>query len=440
MRTVSVLIAATVVLAAMMLSPSRAADAADETRAARCFAEARELSARDAGRTWGVPLAGPMLFVDAGSRAVYANRADANGVLVKHGGVWTGTLPDDVTIANTATTWSGVKWTMILWPLPDDAVDRARLMMHECYHRIQDDVHLPATVATAPHLDGAAARTWMELEWNALAVALLQTGSARREAVRDALLFRAARLHATPDAAENERKLDMNEGLAEYTGRRVAAGSEPLLRVAAIAALDRGRTRPSYVRSFAYASGPAYGALLDGARPGWRSSLTASSDLGHVLAVALKITLPADPTAEATRRGEVYGRAAIVAAEALRAEEHAAVVARYKARLVDGPVLRVPFTAAGTYSFNPNDVVPLGDAGTVYESFELSDAWGVLSVSDGAFARMESGHIAAVQVVAPADAAARPLKGEGWTLELKPGWTVAPGSRAGDFEVRQSAP
>lgn len=66
--------------------------------------------------------------------------------------------------------------------------------------------------------------------------------------------------------------------------------------------------------------------------------------------------------------------------------------------------------------------------------------WGVLSVSDSAFARTESGHITAVQVAAPADPAVRPLKGDRWMLELKPSWTVAAGARVGDFEVRKVGP
>jgi hypothetical protein len=40
-----------------------------------------------------------------------------------------------------------------------------------------------------------------------------------------------------------------------------------------------------------------------------------------------------------------------------------------------------------------------------------------------------------LRVSAPSDATVRPLIGPGWKLELAPGWTVRPASRAGDFEV-----
>ena len=39
-------------------------------------------------------------------------------------------------------------------------------------------------------------------------------------------------------------------------------------------------------------------------------------------------------------------------------------------------------------------------------------------------------------VSAPSDPDARPLKGEGWILELKEEWTVEPSEREGDFVLR----
>jgi hypothetical protein len=41
------------------------------------------------------------------------------------------------------------------------------------------------------------------------------------------------------------------------------------------------------------------------------------------------------------------------------------------------------------------------------------------------------------RVPAPTDLSARPLKGEGWSLELANGWEVVPGARPGDVTVRK---
>ena len=49
---------------------------------------------------WGRPLYGPMIFVDPQTRFAVANQADGNGVLQENRGVFAGTLPNDVVIAN----------------------------------------------------------------------------------------------------------------------------------------------------------------------------------------------------------------------------------------------------------------------------------------------------------------------------------------------------
>lgn len=81
--------------------------------AAQYFSEAREVCARDAGRLWGVSLCGPMLFADPATRAVVANQPDKENRLRPHGEVFIGAAPPETVIANTATEWAGVKWTMV---------------------------------------------------------------------------------------------------------------------------------------------------------------------------------------------------------------------------------------------------------------------------------------------------------------------------------------
>ena len=85
-------------------------------------------------------------------------------------------------------------------------------------------------------------------------------------------------------------------------------------------------------------------------------------------------------------------------------------------------------------SFDPNALVPLGDAGTVYPTMTASDAWGTLTVSGDA---LMAPSWTTITVAAPADSAARPLSGPGWRLDLAPGWTLAPGPRPGSFVVRR---
>jgi hypothetical protein len=78
------------------------------------LAEFETLCEEDAGNLWGVSFCGPILFVDPMTRTVVANQADAEGVLESRLGVFVGELPTEVGIANTATEWSGIRWTMLM--------------------------------------------------------------------------------------------------------------------------------------------------------------------------------------------------------------------------------------------------------------------------------------------------------------------------------------
>ncbi len=59
----------------------------------------------------------------------------------------------------------------------------------------------------------------------------------------------------------------MNEGLAEYTGVFVGNPTRSTRIQAALHDLRAHVADRSFVRSFAYATGPAYGLLLDQAAP-----------------------------------------------------------------------------------------------------------------------------------------------------------------------------
>lgn len=404
------------------------------SEAAAAFALVKRISDQDAGRLWGVPVCGPVLFGDPESGEVVGNQADSEGKLRRSDGVWVGTLPKDVRLANTAMEWAGVRWTTVMWPLPADTRDEARLLAHECFHRIQPALKLPAEDAIAGHLDGRDGRTWMLLEWRALERALLTTGARRKGAIADALRFRSWRRTLLPNGAESERRLELNEGLSEYTGVRLAQSDEADRRGAAVALLRGALSRPSLVRSFAYASGPAYGLLLDASGIAWRNGLTAGSDLGSLLAKAYAVPeRPQDP-ASALAAAHAYGGEAVIATEALRARKLEEKLAAARRRFVEGPVLVLPVTSRLQYGFNPNDLMTLDIGSTVYPWLRASDDWGVLEAGGGMLVR-ENGAVARIVVPAPVKAEGSAVSGDGWTLELKPGFRLAAGARAGDQVV-----
>jgi hypothetical protein len=412
----------------------------DLALAEQYFQEAKQICRKDNGQLWGVSLCGPLMFVDRCSRMIVANQSDAQGNLVKKGNVFLGTLPEKETIANTATRWAGVKWTMVVWPLPANKQARAKLMMHELYHRIQNDIGLPASNPANNHLDTREGRLWLQLEWRALRRAATTDGAESRQAIEDALIFRLYRRSLFPNSDATERGLEMNEGLAEYTGVKLRGSPDKESVTFLARQLETAESNRTFVRSFAYISGPAYGFLLDRSNSGsgWRKGLKPSDDFGLLAQRLYSIKLPADLKAEAERRSPGYGGDSLSASETERDNERRKRVAEHRARFIDGPIVVFPLTDNASYGFDPNNVESLDDLGTVYPTLRVSDAWGILEVTRGALMLLEGSRVSRVQVPAPADPSKRKVQGDGWTLDLGEGWHLVPGTRKGDYSVKKT--
>lgn len=428
----------------------------DTAKAMQYFAEAKALSDKDNGTLWKVPLCGPLLFVDSDTRSAVANQADSESKLKPLDGVFVGTAPPGLGVANTAMKWSGVEWTMVMWPLPIYKQPRMRLVLHECFHRVQAQIGLPATDAQNGHLDSLDGRIWLQMEWRALEHALWQHDAEPRKDISDAVYFRTYRRSLFPTAEKNEDALEMNEGMAEYTGFKLSTSSPEEYAVVVAAWLRASPTRTSsYARSFAYTSGPAYGGLLDTAAfppraarylnlrsKDWRKGLTPTTDLGQLLARAYAVKVPATTDrAEAMRRAKRFDGGEVIAFETEKEVNHQARLATARKAFVVGPVLVLPVGQEFNYTFDPNAVLTLDDKLALYEGeIQVSDSWGLLKTTEGAlFVRGDKGFVR-VQVPAPTDPAKSAVAGKGWTLELKPQWQVVPEGRAGDFAARKSNP
>ena len=403
----------------------------DTAQAKAAFAEAEAVSNKEGGRLWGKKLYGRLFFVDPETRTVVANEPDLDGVLHAANGVYVGTLPQEIIVSNAPIEWQDQRWTMLMWPtIPTDTIDRRITFAHELFHRIQPELGLMAPDSLNLQLDTPEGRLWLQLEWRALAAALVEQGSAQIQAIRDALAFRSHRHELFAGSAKTEASLEIAEGVPEYTGTIAGEPDHDSARWRAIGKLTDPDQSITFVRSFAYTSGPPYGLLLDQRLPGWRTNLSAQSDLSALLAA----TLPPHSVVSAEARALHYGAFAIRIAEAERAQKAEAARARYRARLVEGPTLLLPGGRKFAFSFNPSTLVSLGDANTVYPTFHATAEWGTLDVTDGVLVPTD---FSRATVAAPKDINGPHLEGPGWTLELAAGWSVVPGARAGSYTVEK---
>ena len=144
-------------------------------------------------------------------------------------------------------------------------------MLHELFYRIQPDLGLITLSGQNAHLDTFEERVWLRLEWRALARALGQSGEDRRR-LSDAAVFRIDAPFWFTNAAENER-VEIREGLAQYTGI-VARPTRALTQCQHDRAPAAAEGHETFLQQ-SYATGTAYGILLDDASADWAQSAAA---------------------------------------------------------------------------------------------------------------------------------------------------------------------
>lgn len=392
------------------------ASAQDIMAASAAYRDLQTICSEDRGRLWGADLCGPLIVVDPATRAAWASESDGGGVFTDTGAGWVGTLPADVAVANTAVEWAGRRWVMLIAPLPESEIERRVLVAHEAWHRAQSGLSFYVRMRGDDplHLDDEDARVLMRLEFRALATAMRSRGRARRQAGRDALLFRATRFARYQGAASTEAMLFRNEGLASYTGVRLGVLENPDLYAART--LDEFDTHEAYARAFAYAAGPGYGLLLDDLVPAWRTNLGTYSP-PDLLLNELRPRVGSRNVLRQAR--ERYGGAEIAAAERQRAEAMAIRLAELRRTYAEGPRLEAPLTN-WQMEFNPGEITPIPGVGPLYSRLTMRDDWGVLRAEQGAVIAGGWNRV----IVANPDGTG--IAGPGWSLILNPGYGLAP--------------
>ena len=404
----------------------------DQQRAQEYFKEAQSLGERDDGRLWGVSLRTPMVIGDARTQTFATSQPPPDAPRPRLIGLLNGPIEWGGTL------WAAITWdTIANWP----ARTRGEAFLHESFHVIQrlHGIGIPDRARIGPdtrseneHLDALDGRYWLRLEWRALARALQQSGEQRAQAVSDALAFRQARLARYPEHVVSEYALDINEGLPSYTQTVLAAPSATAAIARGLELLAEAEQMESFVRTFAYKSGPAYGLLLDAASPGW----TRKMSVGDEPAVLLMRALGIQPAADAASVAARYGGAELRALEEQRDRQRQAQFAELRRRFVESPLFVMP--GGGSGLSNSQGAVVLPDAGTIYfGAYRMSGPWGTLDADKGVLVASDG---SSRRLPAPARPDGGAIAGDGWTFKAAPGWVVREGARPGDYEVVRQQP
>ncbi len=384
------------------------------------FTELKHSSDR-AIKLWNKNLYGPILLVDPQTRKIYANEGDITGVLQHIDTIYTGILPQDVNISNTALDWSGKRWAMIMLPLPINADDRINLLAHESFHRIQPELGFELNNANNNHLDEKDGRIGLRLEFEALKKAL--TSSRSREIKKhlgNALFFRKYRQLQFEKAAENENLLEINEGIAEFTGIIVSDRDDESTKSYLIKNMDRSLRNRTLVRSFAYQTIPSYGYLLFKKDKNWNKKIDASTDLTNYFIQKFAISIPSLTEQNFKDLVTEYKGNIILEEENKRDRESKRIVREYKNKFVESPHFEIMFEKMN-YSFDPRTIIPIENFGTYYPTTRITDLWGILTVEKGALIAPDWKKIS---LSLPTFSDKNLVKGDGWILELQDNYTI----------------
>lgn len=382
---------------------------------------------------WNKDLYGPILLVDPKTRQVFANEADTAGILKQNEDLFTGTLPDPINIANTAMRFAGKSWAMIMLPLPQNKEDRNNLLAHELFHTIQPSLGFALNNPENNHLDKKDGRVYLRLELEALKKAV--QSSFKNELHRhlaSALTFRKYRHLCYKGADTTENLLEMNEGLAEFTGFIVSGRTKEQAKVHFVNGIHTFFTNPTFVRSFAYQTIPVYGYLLYGKNKNWNKEINPKTNLTNYFIKAFNINTSANLKAAVESLADSYNGKTILQEETAREEKAQKLIAEYKLRFIEQAHFTIKFEKMNV-SFDPRNIIPIEDKGTVYPNIRVTDLWGVLTVEKGA---LMSANWDKISVTNPVKVEEKRIIGEGWTLELNEGYALEKDD-SGNFKLKR---
>ncbi len=393
------------------------------------FEEARAAESKHFN-LWDRDMYGPILVVNPQTREVYANFPDAGGALTRSGDIFEGHLPEEININNTIVYWNGREWAMVMLPLPNYRKVRIGLFAHELFHVVQPSLGFRGYSPDNSHLDEKNGRILLRLELEALRKALeTPSTNGMKKCLTDAMTFREYRYLLYPQAKFTENLLELNEGLAEYTGLIVS----DMTREEAVYFFERSINAfvryPTFVRSFAYETIPVYGYLLRQTDRCWNKDIAPNTNLSDYFIHAFGLNIPSHlPSAERAIEDR-YDGMLIHAEETNRESIRIQQIATYRKEFINQSHVEIKFEKMHL-TFDPRDVIPLDDKGNVYPTIRVIDEWGILDVQNGA---LMSPRWDKIIVSAPTNIDGPDASGNGWTLKLNSGYRLVEDYATGNY-------
>jgi len=389
------------------------------------FSELDSLCSVDNGKLWGINLYGATMLVDPQSRLIVANQSDNNKCLKEKDGVYIGKLPLNYNISNTSFDWNGKKWTMVMWNAlsSTDKYSRDQLLIHESWHRIQNEIGIKPLMSENTHLDGLQGAILLKLELSSLMKAL-QTEEIlqKKKCLSNALTIRKYRQLLFPNNTEND--FERHEGMAEYTGYKLCGLSDSIITKVVSKKLELSMDKDGLANSFAYLTGPAYGILFNNFQNNWIREILQGKRLPEIGLEIEGINIPSDSAKLKSTISMIiseYHAETLVKSETEKFKQQNKLIAYYKQKLINGNQLIIRNNNLN-FSYNPQEkLIPIDSLGVVYKTMRITGEWGFIEVNNGI---LRTNDWKAFVVSAPTSANAGTIEESDYRLVLNNRWCV----------------
>ncbi|HQU71893.1 MAG TPA: hypothetical protein PLG66_06345, partial [Calditrichia bacterium] len=352
----------------------------------------------------------------------------------------------ELNYVNTVQTLRGEEFVTVL----DSYVKDDLTILHETFHKLHFSLVNDLSADPISYLDGFEARILLRSEFSALKNAITAMNHNASEDsilafIRDAFLFRKIRQTRFAAFVPRELELETVEGLAVYTSFKLSRIPNKFLLI--LREIDNRTAAESLTRAFAYASGAAYGFILDYLGLDWRADL-ADRRVFDFLKIYetdhLKREIEIeDGEIEAARSRNGYQK--IEQEESIRKERTDKLTAFYQKLFFEKGVVKVdiPKPVAGfNMSYDMNGTFVLEGEGTVYSSvsgtdtqkryfgnFEMKSALG-----EGGALMIDSADQYTFIFPKPLKVEKAKIVGEKYSITLNSGWKLSK-TEAGNYRI-----
>jgi len=360
-------------------------------RAAQYIAEMQELWDNDDGALWGMRLDAPFMFISAETREAVANRGDRSGTFTRIGDVYTGVIPPEQHIGNTALMFDGEMWGMATWSLvellsADEPVagnfgtSVLQLIVHESFHAIKENFIEGTRQGSGTDFTefDMERNILIRLELNALLSALRAESMRYMEhSIRYALSIRNERRHRNLMDAE-DIELEIVEGITTYNDLMLlfSAPNERIDWIEDYVEFVKGQGGSLRVGA-GYAFGALYGLLLDEFSTDWRMGLTFQTDLGQLLKDTVGIT---ELASFDELDLETYGYLEAVAIEEAAAEDYENMRQAIEETFCNQPILIIDYNVS--FSFGEVGLTHIDDRLSFFGDMVIYGTFGQITLQN----------------------------------------------------------